>query len=198
MSGCCRFPRPALDKFDEKFAVENEFDGEKWQPIKYKEFKKLATKPRVAALLLFSKTQITDQEFTYTLNHLSESKAAPKIRNIATGLAEITKVSLMDAEATMEIAQAVYEHADDNVTIEEAKALGESWLTEEPELPPVEDEPVLKRDYAALDLEIALALMDIKPSDAKAQIFAKQKNSSALKIKHGNAYQWICAPSLAF
>ncbi|BBV03763.1 hypothetical protein [Providencia rettgeri] len=168
-------PRPALDKFDEKFAVENEFDGEKWQPIKYKEFKKLATKPRVAALLLFSKTQITDQEFTYTLNHLSESKAAPKIRNIATGLAEITKVSLMDAEATMEIAQAVYEYADDNVTIEEAKALGESWLTEEPELPPVEDEPVLKRDYAALDLEIALALMDVKPSDAKSADIRKAK-----------------------
>lgn len=168
-------PRPALDKFDEKFAVENEFDGEKWQPIKYKEFKKLATKPRVAALLLFGKTQITDQEFTYTLNHLSESKAAPKIRNIATGLAEITKVSLMDAKATMEIAQAVYEHADDNVTIEEAKALGESWLTEEPELPPVEDEPVLKRDYAALDLEIALALMDVKPSDAKSADIRKAK-----------------------
>ncbi|HDN2512758.1 TPA: hypothetical protein P1K35_002961 [Providencia rettgeri] len=168
-------PRPALDQFDEKFAVENEFDGEKWQPIKYKEFKKLATKPRVAALLLFGKTQITDQEFTYTLNHLSESKAAPKIRNIATGLAEITKVSLMDAEATMEIAQAVYEYADDNVTIEEAKALGESWLTEEPELPPVEDEPVLKRDYAALDLEIALALLDIKPSDAKSADIRKAK-----------------------
>lgn len=167
-------PRPALDQFDEKFAVENEFDGEKWQPIKYKEFKKLATKPRVAALLLFGKTQITDKEYTFTLKVLSE-EAEPKIRNIATGLAEITKVSLMDAEATMEIAQAVYEYADYNVTIEEAKALGESWLTEEPELPPVEDEPVLKRDYAALDLEIALALMDVKPSDAKSADIRKAK-----------------------
>ncbi|QPE15895.1 hypothetical protein IMQ36_11875 [Providencia rettgeri] len=161
-------PRPALDQFDEKFAVENEFDGEKWQPVKYKEFKKLATKPRVAALLMFGKTQITDKQYTFTLKYLNESTENPKVRNIATGLAEITKVSLMDAEATMEIAQAVYEHADDNVTIEDAKALGESWLTEEPELPPVEDEPVLKRDYAALDLEIALALLDIKPSDAKS------------------------------
>ncbi|EMM9641729.1 hypothetical protein NTP67_07760 [Providencia rettgeri] len=167
-------PRPALDQFDEKFAVENEFDGEKWQPIKYKEFKKLATKPRVAALLMFGKTQITDKEYTFTLKLLSE-EAEPKIRNIATGLAEITKVSLMDAEATMEIAQAVYEYADDNVTIEEAKALGESWLTEEPELPPVKDEPVLKRDYAALDLEIALALMDVKPSDAKSADIRKAK-----------------------
>ncbi|WP_213637232.1 hypothetical protein [Providencia rettgeri] len=167
-------PRPALEQFDETFALENEFDGEKWQPIKYKEFKKLATKPRIAALLLFSKTQITDKEYTFTLKVLSE-EAEPKIRNIATGLAEITKVSLMDAEATMEIAQAVYEHADDNVTIEDAKALGESWLTEEPELPPVEDEPVLKRDYAALDLEIALALLDIKPSDAKSADIRKAK-----------------------
>ncbi|EOV8087119.1 hypothetical protein ACOMXT_000911 [Providencia rettgeri] len=168
-------PRPALDQFDEKFAVENEFDGEKWQPIKYKEFKKLATKPRVAALLMFGKTQITDKEYTSTLKYLNESKEAPKIRHIATGLAEITKVSLMDAEATMEIAQAVYEYADDNVTIEEAKALGESWLTEEPELPPVEDEPVLKRDYAALDLEISLALLDVKPSDAKSADIRKAK-----------------------
>lgn len=175
-------PRPALDQFDEKFALENEFDGKKWQPIKYKEFKKLATKPRIAALLLFSKTQITDKEYTFTLKVLSE-EAEPKIRNIATGLAEITKVSLMDAEATMEIAQAVYEHADDNVTIEDAKALGESWLTEEPELPPVEDEPVLKRDYAALDLEIALALLDIKPSDAKSADIRKAKEIIAAEDK---------------
>ncbi|WP_273818045.1 hypothetical protein [Providencia rettgeri] len=168
-------PRPALDQFDDKFAVENEFDGEKWHPIKYKEFKKLATKPRIAALLMFGKTQITDKEYTSTLKYLNESEEEPKIRHIATGLAEITKVSLMDAEATMEIAQAVYEHADDNVTIEDAKALGESWLTEEPELPPVEDEPILKRDYAALDLEIALALLDIKPSDAKSADIRKAK-----------------------
>ncbi|MGF7419839.1 hypothetical protein [Providencia rettgeri] len=168
-------PRPALDQFDEKFAVENEFDGEKWHPIKYKEFKKLATKPRIAALLMFGKTQITDKEYTSTLKYLNESEEEPKIRHIATGLAEITKVSLMDAEAAMEIAQAVYEHADDNVTIEDAKALGESWLTEEPELPPVEDEPILKRDYAALDLEIALALLDIKPSDAKSADIRKAK-----------------------
>lgn len=157
-------PRPALDKFDEKFAVENEFDGEKWQPIKYKEFKKLATKPRVAALLMFGKTQITDKEYTSTLKYLNESEEEPKIRHIATGLAEITKVSLMDADETMEIAQAVYEYADDNVTIEEATALGESWLKDEPKVETVEietapEEPILKRDYAMLDTEIALALI---------------------------------------
>ncbi|QXX83413.1 hypothetical protein J6836_03150 [Providencia sp. R33] len=157
-------PRPALDQFDEKFAVENEFDGEKWQPIKYKEFKKLATKPRVAALLMFGKTQITDKEYTFILKYLNESVEDPKVRNIATGLAEITKVSLMDADETIEIAQAVYEYADDNVTVEEATALGESWLKDEPKVETIEiettpEEPILKRDYAMIDTEIALALI---------------------------------------
>ncbi|MGO2306058.1 MAG: hypothetical protein ACTH5W_15325 [Providencia sp.] len=167
-------PRPPLDQFDEKFAIENEFDGEKWQPIKYKEFKKLATKPRVAALLLFGKTQITDKEYTSTLKYLSDSEEAEtKIRHIAIGLAEITKVSLMNAEETMEIAQAIYEHADADITTEDAKALGESWLTDEPKVEVVEDEPVLKRDYAMLDTEIALALSgnvdisNVKGSDVR-------------------------------
>ena len=166
-------PRPPLDQFDERFAIENEFNGEKWQPIKYKEFKKLATKPRVAALLLFGKTQITDKEYTSTLKYLNENVEEPKIRNIATGLAEITKVSLMNADETIEIAQAVYEHADADITIEDAKALGESWLTDEPKIEIVEDEPVLKRDYAMLDMEIALALSgnvdisNVKGSDVR-------------------------------
>ncbi|MEQ4794208.1 hypothetical protein ABN128_28850, partial [Klebsiella variicola subsp. variicola] len=90
---------PTLDIFDEKFAVENEFDGTQWKPIEYKNFKKLGTKPRIACLLLFGKTQITNNEFSTALEYLA-GKEDPKIRNIATGLAEITKLSLMDAEQT--------------------------------------------------------------------------------------------------
>lgn len=83
----------------------------------------------------------------------------PKIRNIATGLAEITKLSLMDAEQTMEIAQAIYEFANEDVTVEEAKSLGESWLTEESEQPQ-EEISSIKRNYTTIDTEIALALLD--------------------------------------
>ncbi|MBQ0528522.1 hypothetical protein SGI36_09955 [Providencia rettgeri] len=170
-------PRPVLDQFDEKFAVENEFDGEKWQPIKYKEFKKLATKPRVAALLLFGKTQITDKEYTSTLKYLSDNEEAEtKIRHIATGLAEITKVSLMNADETMEIAQAVYEYADADITIEDAKALGESWLKDEPKIEVVEPEQTVKRDYAMLDMEIALALLgDVDINNVKSADVRKAK-----------------------
>ncbi|KGA60558.1 hypothetical protein ACEE45_01630 [Proteus vulgaris] len=149
---------PTLDAFDEKFAVENEYDGTQWKPIEYREFKKLATKPRIASLLLFGKTQITNKEFSFTLKYLAGTED-PKIRNIATGLAEITKLSLMDAEQTMEIAQAIYEFANEDVTVEEAKSLGESWLTEEPEQPQ-EEISFIKRNYTTIDTEIALALLD--------------------------------------
>ncbi|WP_231135830.1 hypothetical protein [Proteus vulgaris] len=149
---------PTLDTFDEKFAVANEFDGTQWKPIEYREFKKLATKPRIASLLLFGKTQITNKEFSFTLKYLAGTED-PKIRNIATGLAEITKLSLMDAEQTMEIAQAIYEFANEDVTVEEAKSLGESWLTEEPEQQQ-EEISSIKRNYSTIDTEIALALLD--------------------------------------
>ncbi|MBG3138009.1 hypothetical protein GHV33_13170 [Proteus mirabilis] len=165
---------PTLDIFDEKFAVENEFDGTQWKPIEYKNFKKLGTKPRIACLLLFGKTQITNNEFSTALEYLAE-KEDPKIRNIATGLAEITKLSLMDAEQTMEIAQAIYEFANEDVTVEEAKSLGESWLTEEPEQQQ-EETSSIKRNYSTIDTEIALALLDdFDPNNVLASQVKKAK-----------------------
>ncbi|HCK7310343.1 TPA: hypothetical protein N0X28_001855 [Proteus mirabilis] len=165
---------PTLDAFDEKFAVENEYDGTQWKPIEYKNFKKLGTKPRIACLLLFGKTQITNKEFSFTLKYLAGTED-PKIRNIATGLAEITKLSLMDAEQTMEIAQAIYEFANEDVTVEEAKSLGESWLTEEPEQPQ-EEISSIKRNYTTIDTEIALALLDdFDPNNVLASQVKKAK-----------------------
>ncbi|HEK1147477.1 TPA: hypothetical protein SMQ50_001134 [Proteus mirabilis] len=164
---------PTLDIFDEKFAVENEFDGTQWKPIEYKNFKKLGTKPRIACLLLFGKTQITNNEFSTALEYLA-GKEDPKIRNIATGLAEITKLSLMDAEQTMDIAQAIYEFANEDVTVEEAKSLGESWLTEEPEQQ--EETSSIKRNYSTIDTEIALALLDdFDPNNVLASQVKKAK-----------------------
>lgn len=165
---------PTLDIFDEKFAVENEFDGTQWKPIEYKNFKKLGTKPRIACLLLFGKTQITNNEFSTALEYLA-GKEDPKIRNIATGLAEITKLSLMDAEQTMEIAQAIYEFANEDVTVEEAKSLGESWLTKEPEQQQ-EETSSIKRNYSTIDTEIALALLDdFDPNNVLASQVKKAK-----------------------
>lgn len=162
-------PRPALDKFDEKFALENEFDGEKWVPVQYEDFNKINVVIRIAAILLFNKTQFTRSDVSKAVSFINESKEQPKIRNIAEGLGRIVKLDSMNAEQTAEMAQAIYETADDNVSIIKALGLGNNWLAEEPKSEAAsEEEPVLKRDYEALDIEIALALLEVNPSDAKS------------------------------
>lgn len=158
-------PRPAIGEFDEVFASQNEFNGTSWQPIVYKDFNKLAPMVRIAATLLYSKTQFTDAEYSQAIKFVHEGSDQPKIRNIGKGLAKISAVCTMDAEQTIEIAQAVSEFADDEISIEDATALGESYLKEEPKpevISPTKsevEEPVLKRDYAMLDMEVALALI---------------------------------------
>ncbi|HHR5903894.1 TPA: hypothetical protein ACS7ZB_001032 [Providencia alcalifaciens] len=165
-------PRPAIGEFDEVFASQNEFNGTSWQPIVYKDFNKLAPMVRIAATLLYGKTQFTDAEYSQAIKFVHEGSDQPKIRNIGKGLAKISAVCTMDAEQTIEIAQAISEFADDEITIEDATALGESYLKEEPK-PEVtsatkseNDEPILKRDYATLDMEVALALIGDVDFDA--------------------------------
>ena len=165
-------PRPAIGEFDEAFASQNEFNGTSWQPIVYKDFNKLAPMVRIAATLLYGKTQFTDAEYSQAIKFVHEGSDQPKIRNIGKGLAKISAVCTMDAEQTIEIAQAVSEFADDEITIEDATALGKSYLKEEPKLEVTSatksenDEPILKRDYATLDMEVALALIGDVDFDA--------------------------------
>lgn len=168
-------PRPALDMFDEKFALENEFDGEKWVPVQYEDFNKINVVIRIAAILLFNKTQFTRSDVSKAVSFVNESSDQPKIRNIAEGLGKIKQLDSMDAEQTYEIANAVFEFADDDISVIDAIGLGNNWLIEEPksEVETAHEEQVIKRDYAMLDTEIALALLsnvdidDVKGSDVR-------------------------------
>ncbi|HHR5880805.1 TPA: hypothetical protein ACS7XF_000719 [Providencia alcalifaciens] len=165
-------PRPPVGQFDETFAIENEFDGTCWKPAKLEKFSKINTTIRIAAILLFGKTQFTRTDVSKAISFMNESSEQPKIRNIAQGLGRIKALDSMDAEQTSEIAHAVFEYADDNVSVIDAIGLGNSWLVEDPKPEDVttkaaiEEEPVLKRDYATLDMEVALALIGNVDFDA--------------------------------
>lgn len=158
-------PRPPVGQFDETFAIENEFDGTCWKPAKLEEFSKINTTIRIAAILLFGKTQFTRTDVSKAISFMNESSEQPKIRNIAQGLGRIKALDSMDAEQTSEMAHAIFEYADDNVSLIDAIGLGNNWLIDDPKPETVttkittEVEPVLKRDYAMLDLEIALGLV---------------------------------------
>ncbi|MEY0428583.1 hypothetical protein AB7V88_02150 [Providencia rettgeri] len=158
-------PRPPVGQFDETFAIENEFDGTCWKPAKLEEFSKINTTIRIAAILLFGKTQFTRTDVSKAISFMNESSEQPKIRNIAQGLGRIKALDSMDAEQTSEMAHAIFEYADDNVSLIDVIGLGNSWLKEDPKVEVTsatkseEDAPILKRDYAMLDMEIALALI---------------------------------------
>ncbi|WP_140178360.1 hypothetical protein [Providencia stuartii] len=174
-------PRPPVGQFDETFAVENEFDGTCWKPAKIEDFNKIDVVIRIAAILLFGKTQFTNTDIRKAVSFVNESSEQPKIRNIAKGLGKIKQLVLMNAEQTSEIAQAVFEYADDDVSIIDAIGLGNSWLVEEPksvvtEATIVEEEPVIKRDYSMIDTEIALALLgDVDIDNVKGADVRKAK-----------------------
>ncbi|WP_272521722.1 hypothetical protein [Providencia sp. PROV202] len=158
-------PRPPVGQFDETFAIENEFDGTCWKPAKLEEFNKINTTIRIAAILLFGKTQFTRTDVSKAISFMNESSEQPKIRNIAQGLGRIKALDSMDAEQTSEMAHAIFEYVDDNVSLIDVIGLGNSWLKEAPKVEVTsatkseEDAPILKRDYAMLDMEIALALI---------------------------------------
>ncbi|SUC27740.1 Uncharacterised protein [Providencia rustigianii] len=71
-------PRPAIGEFDEVFASQNEFNGTSWQPIVYKDFNKLAPMVRIAATLLYGKTQFTDAEYSQAIKFVHEGSDQPK------------------------------------------------------------------------------------------------------------------------
>lgn len=183
-------PRPPVGQFDETFAIENEFDGTCWKPAKLEEFNKINTTIRIAAILLFGKTQFTRTDVSKAISFMNESSEQPKIRNIAQGLGRIKALDSMDAEQTSEIAHAVFEYADDNVSVIDAIGLGNSWLVEDPKPETVttkaaiEEEPVLKRDYATLDMEVALALIgDVDFNTIRSADIRKAKELMAAEDK---------------
>ncbi|WP_430247554.1 hypothetical protein ACIH2S_13135 [Providencia sp. PAZ2] len=183
-------PRPAIGEFDEVFAIENEFDGTCWKPAKLEEFSKINTTIRIAAILLFGKTQFTRTDVSKAISFMNESSEQPKIRNIAQGLGRIKALDSMDAKQTSEMAHAIFEYADDNVSLIDAIGLGNSWLKEEPKVELTsatkseEDTPTLKRDYAMLDMEIALALIgDVDFDGIRSADIRKAKELMAAEDK---------------
>lgn len=183
-------PRPAIGEFDEVFAIENEFDGTCWKPAKLEEFGKINTTIRIAAILLFGKTQFTRTDVSKAISFMNESSEQPKIRNIAQGLGRIKALDSMDAKQTSEMAHAIFEYADNNVSLIDAIGLGNSWLKEEPKVELTsatkseEDTPTLKRDYAMLDMEIALALIgDVDFDGIRSADIRKAKELMAAEDK---------------
>lgn len=175
-------PAPAGDSFDEHFAKEYEFNGTDWQKREEEMvvFAKTAPVVRIAAIMLYERTQFTRSEYSKAVEFVHESDEYPQIHNIAKGIAATRTVSLLNEQDLEALVNAVMEKAQDGITEEEAQKLAEEYLF------PTESKagqlPITKHkqrdfdhNYETLDQEIALALLpgnfdpwEIQPSKLTA------------------------------
>ncbi|HFJ9806474.1 hypothetical protein [Morganella morganii] len=175
-------PAPTGDSFDEHFAKEYEFNGTYWQKREEEMvvFAKTAPVVRIAAIMLYEKTQFTRSEYSKAVEFVHESNEYPQLRNIAKGIAATRTVSLLNEQDLEALVNAVLEKAQDGITEAEAQKLAEEYLF--PAEPTVGQIPLSEHkqrdfdhNYAILDQEIALALLpgnfspwDIQPSKLTA------------------------------
>ncbi|KJF79302.1 hypothetical protein UA45_00325 [Morganella morganii] len=187
-------PAPAGDSFDEHFAKEYEFNGTDWQKREEEMvvFAKTAPVVRIAAIMLYEKTQFTRNEYRKAVDFVHESDEYPQIRNIAKGIAATRTVSLLNEQDLEALVNTVLEKAQDGITEAEAQKLAEEYLfPAEPatgQLPvPEQKQRDFEHNYATLDQEIALSLL---PGDFDPWEIQPSKLSAAKKLIEAEDENW--------
>ncbi|MEM8060364.1 hypothetical protein Q4R27_17060 [Morganella morganii subsp. sibonii] len=187
-------PAPAGDSFDEHFAKEYEFNGTDWQKREEEMvvFAKTAPVVRIAAIMLYEKTQFTRNEYRKAVDFVHESDEYPQIRNIAKGIAATRTVSLLNEQDLEALVNTVLEKAQDGITEAEAQKLAEEYLfPAEPatgQLPvPEQKQRNFEHNYATLDQEIALALL---PGDFNPWEIQPSKLTAAKKLISDEDESW--------
>ncbi|HEJ0091590.1 TPA: hypothetical protein SLO30_003334 [Morganella morganii] len=187
-------PAPAGDSFDEHFAKEYEFNGTDWQKREEEMvvFAKTAPVVRIAAIMLYEKTQFTRNEYSKAVDFVHESDEYPQIRNIAKGIAATRTVSLLNEQDLEALVNTVLEKAQDGITEAEAQKLAEEYLfPAEPatgQLPvPEQKQRNFEHNYATLDQEIALALL---PGDFDPWEIQPSKLTAAKKLISDEDESW--------
>ncbi|HCM62073.1 MAG TPA: hypothetical protein DIT05_05940 [Morganella sp. (in: Bacteria)] len=187
-------PAPVGDSFDETFAKEYEFNGTAWQKREEEMvvFEKTAPVVRIAAIMLYGRTQFTRSEYSAALTFVHDSKEQPKIRNIAKGIAAVRTVSLLNEQDLEVLVNTVLTDAVDDITPEEAQEQAELYL-----FPPEATTGQLpiqahkQRDfdhsYATMDQEVALSLL---PNDFEPWEIQPSKLTAAKKLIADEDENW--------
>lgn len=187
-------PAPAGDSFDEHFAKEYEFNGTDWQKREEEMvvFAKTAPVVRIAAIMLYEKTQFTRNEYSKAVEFVHESDEYPQVRNIAKGIAATRTVSLLNEQDLEALVNTVMEKAQDGITEEEAQKLAEEYLfpteSKAGQIPITEHKQRdFDHNYATLDLEIAAALL---PGDFDPWEIQSSKLTAAKKLISDEDESW--------
>ncbi|HFZ2081303.1 TPA: hypothetical protein ACIJ06_004770 [Klebsiella pneumoniae] len=194
-------PLPAVGQFDEHFAQENTFDGEKWVANSQDDgatelpagdevidLMKVSPKERFAAVLLFSKLEITGQLYSQVVDYLDDLDNHDETMeeddrfnfNVLCALHNNEPVKHMHVEGLNNLIHGIFSHFENQMPGKAAiSQFVKRWLENpgkrEEMVPgqnyaPSTDNNVkiapkrgYKHTYATLDQEIAVALLPISP-----------------------------------
>ncbi|HCA5767726.1 TPA: hypothetical protein MXQ39_000169 [Klebsiella pneumoniae] len=194
-------PLPTVGQFDEQFAQENTFDGEKWVANSQDDgatelpagdevidLMKVSPRERFAAVLLFSKLEITGQLYSQVVDYLDDlDNHDESIEeddrfnfNVLCALHNNEPVKHMHVEGLNNLIHGIYSHFEnqmpgkaaisqfvkrwlENPGKREEMVPGQNYVPSTDNNVKIAPKRGYKHTYATLDQEIAVALLPISP-----------------------------------
>ncbi|TKI02566.1 hypothetical protein [Martelella alba] len=181
-------PRPPIDRFDEQFPQDYDLvNGEfilKNQPVSGEypdmgalvEFKKLSLVDKITVLLLYDKTDITQQDLSMVVDFLNDDESSAGLMPVIEGLKTVPALDAMYPESLQKLIKAVFaKYPQKFPAVSEITRFAEQWVaaprdrvdTAQSQQPrdtnaapicgPFKNRP-FQHNFETLDLEIAVAL----------------------------------------
>ncbi|CAM3716491.1 hypothetical protein BS639_16990 [Rouxiella silvae] len=163
--------RPALDKFDERFAIDNEYvDGiwrsvviaqadEESQDVGPFDVAKLSLKEKIAAVIFFEQDEIEGSDYSMICDALADDESDIQFRTIVEALSQIKALEQMYPASMRELIQAIYAKYNPVLSVSKVLAFAQHWVNKPTERPAPASTPA--RTLQEIDMDIAMALCGV-------------------------------------
>lgn len=179
-------PRPPVGEFDEQFAQDNVFDGSVWAQKEPET--ELPTGPvdllaqpanvKIAAVVMYGDTEIDNSQLSLVVDLLNDDETPDDtgMRAVIDGLVAVEAVGAMHQAGIYNLITAIFDNAGDRMpSKEDVNAFAQAWVDN-----PRDRESIKLNanvnvsntegipDYNTLDMHVALSIMAVHPTNAKA------------------------------
>ncbi|WP_338910072.1 hypothetical protein WDB99_19100 [Serratia marcescens] len=203
-------PRPAVGQFDEKFAVENVFDGNAWTPKEPEpelpvgpiDLMAQPANVRIAAVVMYGDAEIDNSQLSLVVDLLNDEETPDDtgMRAVIDGLVSVPAVGAMYPASVYKLVSALFQNTTAMPTEEATTAFAQAWVDK-----PDDRENLTQNttstststststdntggaaDYNTLSMHTALSIMGVNPAEAKA---ADVKNAKEIIANRDNAWR---------
>jgi hypothetical protein len=177
-------PRPPVGEFDEQFAQDNVFDGSVWTQKEPET--ELPTGPvdllaqpanvKIAAVVMYGDTEIDNSQLSLVVDLLNDDETPDDtgMRAVIDGLVAVEAVGAMHQAGIYNLITAIFDSAGDRMpSREEVNAFAQAWVDKPRERESIKLDANVSNtdgipDYNTLDMHVALSIMAVHPTNAKA------------------------------